>query len=462
MRNQLFLTWIIISVLLTSCSSDDDPSPSNNENAAPIITAQSFSADEDIADDVVIGTVQATDTEGDSLTFSITANSGNLFEITASGELSLTTNESLDFETAVSHMLTVEVSDGTSQASASITITVNDVKGDNPFTFTWTPIDGGNFGMPGVFAGIIGGASTIDGNTLSYDFTVDWGDGSMPERFTSIANVNHEYTSGGNYQVKITGELPHVQLGLPFFSLVKTIDNWGEIEWEYLLGSFQENPDLQVLATDVPNLSNATILSNMFLNCLSLNTGNFNEWDMRNVTLTVGMFSGCRAFNQPLDNWDMSNVISTRDMFLDARDFNQDIGSWDVSKVTDFSNMFASAANFNQDIGNWDLSGATGINGTLGMFFSASAFNQDISGWNMINVRNMRSMFHFATNFNQDISGWNVGEVTDMESMFQSASSFSQNLSSWDVGQVAACTGFAGGSSVLSSSQLPNFTNCTP
>ncbi len=98
-----------------------------DENTMPTIASQEFTVAEDISDATVIGTVTATDAEGDDLAFSVTANSSDLFEITTAGELSLISGQNLDFETATSHAITVQVSDGSLSASATITINVTDV-----------------------------------------------------------------------------------------------------------------------------------------------------------------------------------------------------------------------------------------------------------------------------------------------------------------------------------------------
>ncbi len=98
-----------------------------DENTMPTIASQEFTVAEDISDATVIGTVTATDAEGDDLAFSVTANSSELFEISTAGELSLISGQNLDFETATSHAITVQVSDGSLSASATITINVTDV-----------------------------------------------------------------------------------------------------------------------------------------------------------------------------------------------------------------------------------------------------------------------------------------------------------------------------------------------
>ncbi|MDC6387022.1 cadherin repeat domain-containing protein, partial [Muricauda sp. SK9] len=119
---------ILAMAILWSCGKDDGPAPV--KNSAPVIAAQEFTASEDIADTVVIGTVVATDADKDALTFSIKTNDSDLFEITATGALSLASGKALDFATKAQHTITVEVSDGDDSATAIITIKVSEAGSD--------------------------------------------------------------------------------------------------------------------------------------------------------------------------------------------------------------------------------------------------------------------------------------------------------------------------------------------
>jgi len=101
-----------------------------DENVAPVIAAQSFSVAENTTasnnnqlavnkssatdTNTAIGTVIATDADGDALTFSST---DTTFEITTDGALSLKTGKTLDYETTQSYTVAVEVSDGTLSAN---------------------------------------------------------------------------------------------------------------------------------------------------------------------------------------------------------------------------------------------------------------------------------------------------------------------------------------------------------
>lgn len=268
-----------------------------------------------------------------------------------------------------------------------------------------------------------------------YDYAVDWGDGTSNSGVTG--DITHTYESSGTYQVSISGEFP----GISFFSLNGEKDNekllfvnqWGDIEWKSMVFAFMECSQMDVVATDIPNLSNVTSLHSMFLGTSSLvYNQSINDWDLSSITNTDQMFSLSTQFDQPIGNWNVSNVTSMARMFQ-ASNFNQSIGSWDVGNVQNMESMFGNAKFFNQDIGSWNTASVTIMNGVFG---GATSFNQNIGDWNTSLVNSMFGMFTDATSFNQNIGNWDVGNVAQMGQMFSSAKSFNQDIGSWDVGNV--------------------------
>jgi len=119
-------------------------------NSVPTITAASFSVADGSADGTLVGTVTASDTDGDALTYSITSgNTGDAFAIgSTDGKLTVTTSAQVAYTTNPSFSLNVQVSDGA--LSASATITVNVLEGDDGSTvteITWTPNVLNTFGL---------------------------------------------------------------------------------------------------------------------------------------------------------------------------------------------------------------------------------------------------------------------------------------------------------------------------
>jgi len=212
------------------------------------------------------------------------------------------------------------------------------------------------------------------------------------------------------------------------------VENWGSTAWTSMQNAFLGCRNLQVTATDVPNLSGVTNMSQMFWLCTNLNSpGNINAWNTATVTDMSGMFSDASAFNQNMGSWNTSAVTKMQNMFFQASVFNQNIGAWNTGAVTDMSRMFQGASAFNQNIGAWNTAA---VNTMDFMFTSASSFNGNIGSWNTAAVTDMAGMFLQATSFNQNIGSWNTGAVTNMSSMFSRAIAFNQNIGAWNTAAV--------------------------
>lgn len=476
MKTLIKITLILFVLnAFQSCSNDDAPTPEpiaqpepipEPENAAPVINTQTFTVAENSADNIPIGEVEASDTDNDSLTFSISSNDGNLFEISETGSLSLDDQQTLDFETAQSHSITVAVNDGQTSTEAEITITVTDVD-DTSFVTTWeTTSANETVTIP----------TRVDKYT--YDYTIDWGDGTVQSGRTGDAM--HIYETAGTHTVSISGEFPAIYVGINNVSIsqLQSIEQWGTIEWLSMEKAFSRefgSSILQVNALDTPNLTQVSSIMEMFRNAKTFNN-DLSGWDVSNIENMDGVFR-FSSFNQDIGGWDVSNVTTMSNMF-NGTPFNQDIGNWNVANVTDMQWMFNSTpfnqnisnwnvgivvsmssmfnnTPFNQDIGNWDVSSVQ----DMAFMFFGCPFNQDIIGWEVSNVITMTGMFR-ESSFNLDISAWDVKNVFSMLAMFKD-SNFNQNISSWDVVKVINCSEFSL-NAPLTNGNTPNFTNCTP
>ena len=245
----------------------------------------------------------------------------------------------------------------------------------------------------------------------------------------------------GVYRVEIYEDFPRIHFASFDYPVsakeeLLSVEQWGEIEWESMAFAFFGAVNLEINATDEPDLNDATSLEGMFGEALKVN-GGLENWDVSNIQTMRRMFQGRfdapSAFNGDISNWNVDNVTDMQQMFQHATSFNRDISGWDVSKVENMAMMFERAENFDQDIGydpvtemGWDVSKVTDMGG---MFFGATAFNRDIGGWDVSSVRNFGAsdgfpaggMFEDAVNFNQDLSNWDITAVTGQfgENMFQ-------------------------------------------
>ena len=300
-----------------------------------------------------------------------------------------------------------------------------DCPGNLPFITTWKTDNPGSSAENQITI------PTYPGET--YNYTVDWGDGTSD---TGVGgDMVHTYDSPGIYEVKITGEFPQIYFAGERDRLkLLEIRQWGNIRWKSMNYAFRGCANMDVTATDIPDLSGVSNLTAMFLECSSL-IGNesMGDWDVSNVQDFASMFANTDLFNQPIGNWNMSKATSIDAMFAAAQSFNQDISLWDVSQIESMVLTFASAFSFNQDISGWDVSNVKAM--TL-MFDYNTAFNQDIGQWNTNKVISFYGMFRSATAFNQNLGRWDVSAAITMVDMFRGARSFDQDLGNWNVSMV--------------------------
>ncbi len=280
-------------------------------------------------------------------------------------------------------------------------------------------------------------------------YFVDWGDG-ITEEVTqeNRRTVHHFYEQGGDYIVKIYGQLPGALFGnrIRCEGLV-SIEQWGDIQWQDMTSMFYGCENVEINASDSPDLSEALSLEAMFKNVEQINA-DLSHWDVSQIRNMDSMFEGVETLNTDLNRWDVGEVVRMNNMFKDAVNFNGDISQWNVSSVNMMIGMFEGANNFNGDISHWNVSNVRYMHS---LFNGAKSFNGDLSAWDVSRVRNMNSMFAFAERFNSDLSQWNVARVHDMRFMFRGAQNFSSDLSAWDIERVGRMSGMFWGAQAFDS-----------
>jgi surface protein len=277
--------------------------------------------------------------------------------------------------------------------------------------------------------------------TGTYDFTVDWGDGTENAitEWDALEST-HTYAVFGTYTVTITGTIAGWAFDNGPFPYdtpsdarkLLEVSSWGQLALGYTTGQFAGAEYLQVTAPDAPDLSQTTSLDGCFYGATGF-TGDLSSWDLAGITSVRYMFSGAEAFDCDMSTWNTSTVTDMNGMFLDAHSFSADLGSWNTSSVTDMAGMFSGTDAFNRDLSQWDTANVTRMDG---MFSDTASFNQDLSDWNTAKVTDMSFMFSDATVFNGDLSNWETSSVEDMGSMFERALVFNGDISDWDTSAV--------------------------
>ena len=270
-------------------------------------------------------------------------------------------------------------------------------------------------------------------STLGHPVMIDFGSSTA-----TTPKYTVKVSSGSGSFTQIIFGYGHNYIRYGDVEKILSVSQWGNIQWNSMNEAFNGCKNMDVTATDSPNLTNVTDLSFMFWNCNAL-VGNpsFANWNTSNVTNMSGLFEGAVSFNQDIGSWDTSKATDMAGMFGYATVFNQNIGSWNTSNVINMNGMFYKAYAFNQNIGNWDTSNVTDMGW---MFLNATNFNQNIGNWNTSKVTNMNFMFYDAANFNQNVGNWDTSKVTDMSYIFGEAYAFNQNIENWDTSNVMDMT----------------------
>lgn len=118
--------------------------PANTAPSAVALTGQAIA--ENAAMGAVVGTLTATDAEGDAIVWSLSGGDGKFALSEVNGVMRVVVSGSLDYETQTAHTVTVTASDGRLQTSTNFTIAVADIDEGN---LPEIPGDGGDNELEG-------------------------------------------------------------------------------------------------------------------------------------------------------------------------------------------------------------------------------------------------------------------------------------------------------------------------
>lgn len=151
---------------------------------------------------------------------------------------------------------------------------------------------------------------TIPTEGSGYDYSVDWGDGTVTINHTG--NASYVYPESGTYQIKISGDFPRIKfkgfVGNKENQRIKKIIQWGDIQWKSMEGAFYGclNMIIDPLISDTPELSEVTDMSQMFAKATIIDY-NFGSWDVTNIQDMTQMLTGtnvsCTNYEATLNAW---------------------------------------------------------------------------------------------------------------------------------------------------------------
>ena len=219
-----------------------------------------------------------------------------------------------------------------------------------------------------------------------YNYTVDCNNDGVIEVTAQTGSYTCNYATPGVYTIRVGGAFPEFYLNNSGDKLkMISINQWGKNKWKSLSAAFYGAANMDVIATDTPDLSRAESIFSVFRGNTSLRGESANwDWDVSTIVNMGGAFADTRHFNQDIGSWNVSNVVFAGGLFNNAAVFNNggsdSIKNWNTGKMTAMNAMFQNAVKFNQPIGSWDVSRAELMSE---MFNGARAFNQSLANWRL-------------------------------------------------------------------------------
>jgi len=248
-----------------------------------------------------------------------------------------------------------------------------------------------------------------------YDFSVDWGDGSVQQVTASgSTGVTHTYATAGEKTISITGTIEGWRFANTGDRLkLLGIAAWGPLQLGNAGGYFHGAANMDITATDAPDLTGTTDLSTAFLGASTLNA-DLSGWNVSGVTSMRSTFQNASAFNGNINGWNVGSVRTMNSMFRGATAFNRDISGWSVTNVNDMASMFRGAAAFDQDLGDWDVSSVFDMANMLnGASLSLDNYDALLLGWARLTLEPGID-FHAGTSYyNPTVALASRGTLTD-------------------------------------------------
>lgn len=161
------------------------------------------------------------------------------------------------------------------------------------------------------------------------NITMDWGDGSALENFTSapavcvagVPGISHSFVSTGVKIISISRRSGYTaSTWLEHFGAVNSAWKWsdkpnqkfvgvssfGDLNIVSLWGAFRGAGAVEILPTSIP--PSIVIFVETFQLCSGFNNSNITQWDMSSAYTLERMFENCPDFNVPIGVWNVSSA----------------------------------------------------------------------------------------------------------------------------------------------------------
>jgi hypothetical protein len=184
---------------------------------------------------------------------------------------------------------------------------------------------------------------TLPITTGTYDYNVDWGDGTN-DNYATSSNQTHTYSSAGTYDLRITGTFPRI-----FFAgtgdrlkILKVL-NWGSVGFSATqTAAFSGCSNLSELAGDASWTDSVTTAGEMFDACSSLTTLP-TSMTFSSVQYGFRMFRSCTSITSLPSGMVLGALTNGNSMFAGCTALTSLPSGMVLGALTDGSSMFTSS-----------------------------------------------------------------------------------------------------------------------
>jgi surface protein len=445
---KLLVLALFVLGFMISCSKEDN----GLNKGAPEIENQTFTSPEAITHTDVIGTITATDPNGDALKFKLGTDPSGLFEVSESGQVSLKEWQNLNYEVSKEHSFNVTATDGSGVYYGIITVVVTDSENEAPIMIkqTFRPLeDIMDTDIIGVVA--ITDVDPITISLLNNDNDLFEINQTGEVKLAQGKSLDYERRTEHKIEIGVTDGVYKVAKEMiiavkdlwepgdlildwesftttwatesDFEKVVITLDQKLKydfrIDWgDGTLETITESQDLEHIyakaGTYVVSMK-GQIPSLKVLSSTSLL--NIDQWGT-NPWLAVS-FNDCpNLASTAVDKPNLSLTESTAKMFYNCPQFNGNVSQWDVSNVTDMEAMFYNATAFDQNLGDWNIGEVANIKDLLFQTgLSQANYETTLIGWS-----------NLADELEDKIDGLDLGDLSGLTYCNEEAISARENL----------------------------------
>ena len=304
----------------------------------------------------------------------------------------------------------------------------------------WTTMAGAGWTRTGVYAGgrIVydinvgaGVTHTLPILAGTYNYQVDWGDGSPIEQYNFNATPpSHVYVGAGTYTITLLGSsitrFAFDNVG-DKLHVVSTADfDFSKIGCITASGLWHGCSNLVSSNTTSWNTSVVVSFGTTWTNCTSLTLPpDSSGWDTSSVTTFQSTWSGCTALTLPPDTsgWDTSSVTTFQNTWNGCSSMTLPpvTTGWITSSVTTFQNTWngCNAMTAPPDSSGWDTSSVTTFQNTW-RNCNAITLPPDSSGWDTSAVNNFSFTWSDCNSMTAPpiTTSWDTSAVTAFEETF--------------------------------------------